>query len=421
MFTTLERASPPRNAHLHLTTFRELERHCHDEEKQAGYRRLLADLGIDAASFSELVTHPRLILAEQPGSWFCGDDLMRHRLLSTLLETLDFHESSGVLSLSEDAFTCRGIKKYMLLFHFHRHVEPIPFVGAAFIRRHRNRVYSALRIAGATRERIATILDLCLVMLESARVSPDTFADEVLAIFRAGVRSGLRPLLPRRADRRSLSELASELRGYDLEAAAGPLRSARRELRCRMPWVAYWDRVNEAFLGTRIGELGTLLNRFLLSIEDPIRMSRRLMRLCRHPQNEPLAVAAIIARGKKYRMVYYDPGTNRFFFSPRAGERQTITWSEVRRLAEENRTGGPSGTLEYLMMAASGIYLVADPEDGHNRFERKARRIHELYTGLRFPYVALAADGEPTAFDYLQIFDSAFEKRSRDAIERFFA
>lgn len=416
---TLERASHPRNARVHLTTFRELERHCHDEAKQAGYERLLADFGIDAASFAALKTHPRLIMAEQPGSWFSGDNVMRHRLLSTLTETFDFHESSGVLSLAEDAFTCRGLKKYAFLFQLHSRVEPVPLIGAGFIRRQRNRVYSALKIAGATHERIAAILDHCLVMLEAARVSPEVFAAEVLAIFRGGVRSGLRPLLPRPTDRRSLRELGDLLGEHDLAAAVCPLRAARRELSNQVPWVAYWDRVNESFLGSGVGKLGALFNRFLLTVEDPVRMSCRLMRLCRHPESDPVAVAAIIAGDEKYRMVFFDPEKNRFFYSPRPEERRAITWSRIRALAEEGRTGGPSGTLEYLLMAAAGIYLVVDPEDGHNRFERRARRIHELYTGLPFPYVALAHDGE-NMVDYLRIFDPAFEDLTRNAIEKYF-
>lgn len=417
---TLERVSPPRNAGIHLTTFRELERHCHDERKVAGYERLLADFGIGAESFAPLVAHPRLILAEQPGSWFCADDLMRYRLLRTLIETFGCHESSGVLSLAEDAFTFRGLKKYAFVFHFHRRVDPVHLVGAGFNRRHRHRVYSALSIAGTTRERIAGILELSLAMLESARVSPEVFADEVLAVFRGGVRSGLRPLLPRRSDRRSLRELGRELSEHDLDAAMGPLRAARGELSASVPWVAYWDRVNESFLGTRIGKLGNLFNRFLLTVEDPLRMSYNLMRHCGHPANEPVAVAAIIARGEKYRMVFFDPGTKSFFYAPRPGERRAVSWSRIRGLAAEGRTGGPSAVLEYLLMAASGIYLVADPEDGHNRFELLARRIHEHYTGLPFPYVALADEGGQTTFDYLQIFDSGFEERSRNAIERFF-
>lgn len=417
---TLERASPPRNSEIHLTTFRELERHCADEAKQAGYRRLLADFGIDAGSFAALATHPRLVLAEQPGSWFCADDLMRFRLLSTLIETFDFHESSGVLSLAEDAFTCRGLKRIVLLFRFHRRFAPVHLVGAAFSRRHRNRVYAALPIAGTTRERLATIFDLSLAMLESARAGPEVFAEEVLGIFRGGVRSGLRPLLPPGTDRRSLRVLGRELHGHDLEAAMAPLREARRELGNAVPWVAYWDRVNETFMGTRIGKLGPLFNRLLLTVDDPIRMSRSLLRHSRHRESEPVAVAAIIAHHEKYRMVFFDSGTNRFFYVPRAGVRRAITWSRIRELAREGRTGGPSGTLEYLLMAASGIYLVVDPRDGRNRFERQARRIHEHYTGLPFPYVALADHGREKTNDYLQMFAAGFEGESRDAIEKFF-
>lgn len=412
--------SPPSNDEIHLTTLRQLERHCRSESKHAGYERLLVEFGIDVERFASLVEHPRLVLAEQPGSWYCGGDLMRYRLLRSLTETGLFHRSSGVLSLASDAFTCRGIKRLFFLLQLHPQLEPVHLIGAASIRRHRNRVYSALPIAGSTFERLAAILDTSLAMLSSAQISPDAFAEELLEIFRGGVRSGIRRLLPPRSDRRGLREFGVRLRDYDLEAARRPLAAARRELREGISWADYWDRANGGFLGTRIGDLGGLFNRFLLTVSDPVRMSRHLMRCCGHPPEKPIAVAAIIAGDGKYRMVFFDPQESRFFYRPRALERRDIGWSGIRELAAGGRTGGPTGTLEYLMMAASGLYLVADPGDGSTRFERQAREIHRRYTGLDFPYVALAAEREWPRFDYLGIYESDFESRSREAIERFF-
>ncbi|HEX9736915.1 MAG TPA: hypothetical protein VGG06_33530 [Thermoanaerobaculia bacterium] len=413
-------ASPPRSVRVHLTTFRELERHVRDERKHAGYERLLADFGVDARRFSRLARHPRLILAEQPGCWFGGDDLMRYRLLARLAEVMGTG-APEVLSLASDAFTCRGGKRDFLLFKLHRRLGSVHLVGASYLRRHRNRVYDALTISGAARERLAALLDTTLAMLGSAAVSPAAFADAVLAIFRAGVRPGARALLPARCDRRGLRSFAARLRRYDLEAARRPLAAAREALAEGVSWVGYWDRVNAVFLGTEIGALGPLFNRFLLAVDDPVKMARQLIRLCRPAGDEPIAVAAVVAGGAKYRMVFFDPADERFFYRPRPRRRRPISWDRLRELARGGRTGGPAGTLEYLLMAASGIYLVADPVDGHSRFERDARRIHELYTGLSFPYVALPASlcaGEP---DYLEMFAPGFAEQGRAACERFFS
>ena len=414
-------ASPARSARIHLTTFRELERHCHDEAKHGGYQHMLRELGIDTVSFAELVEQPRLLIAEQPGNWFYSDDLIRFRLFDVLKQTRDFHQSSGVLSLAIDGFSSRGLKKYLHLLHFHEKAEPVPLVGASFLRRYRNRVYSALPLSGSAYERMVTILDSCITMLTSAQISPNAFAEEVLAIFRGGLRSGIRPLFPRRADRRGLRELGTHLAEYDLEGAKSPLLAARQELRRETSWADYWDRVNASFLGTRIGRLGPLLNRFLVTVEDPVGMSHNLIRRCEFPVSEPVAVAAIITDDDKFRVVFFDPTENSFFYCPRVGTRCVIAWRQVRRLAEQGRTGGPSGTLEYLLMAASGIYLLTDPSDGYNRFERLARRIHEHYTGLPFPVVSFVKDNARTSYTYLEMFEPAFEDRCRLILERFFA
>lgn len=410
----------PLPAGPHLTTRRDLERHCRSGGKRAAYRGLLLDLGIDLELFEPLVAHPRLVLAEQPGNWLSGTDLIRYRLLRALIENDRFHASSGVLSLATDALTCRGLKRLFLAFLLHPELGPLCWLGASYLRRHRNHAYHALPIAGASYQRIRDILDICLTMLSSARVSPDAFATEVRGIFRGGVRSGLGPLLPASSDRRSLRELGARLGDYDLEGACQPLRTARRELRDGMRWVGYWDCVNGAFFGTRIGKLDPLFNRFLLTIADPVRMSRCLMSLCRHRADQPIAVAAIVTGEEKYRMVFFDPATEDFFYRPSVRRRVRIPWWRLRELAERGATGGPSGVLEYLLMAASGIYLVVDPGDGKNRFERLAWEIHRRYTGLQFPSITFEPGEGQARWDYLHAYHPEFESRSRATLDRFF-
>lgn len=409
-----------RNATVHLTTFRQLERHCHNESKHVGYERMLVDFGVDVEAFSTLVKGPRLVLAEQPGCWFYGYDLMRVRLLKALRETGIFHDSSGVLSLANDAFTCRGVKKYLVQLHFIPDLKPIPLIGTAHFRRHRNRVYSAFPISGSAYERIATILDISLSMLSSARISSATFAREVTAIFAAGVRPGARHMLPTRVDKKSLLEFGAHLRDYDLAAARQPLARARQELDDGISWMHYWDRVNSFFMDTRVGTLGPLFNRFLLAIENPVQMSRILIRLTGHPAGEPIAVAGVVVGNEKYRMIFFDPDSEKFFYFP-TKHRQTITWARIREMAERDRTGGPAATLEYLMLAASGIYLIADCDDGYSRFECQAREIHQHYTGTCFPYIALPWEEGFAYMDYMQIYRPEFELNSRADLECFFA
>lgn len=414
-------ASPPRNADIHLTSLRDLERHFHNESKHAGYERLLIEFGIDVGKFSALVQSPRVILAEQPGCWYYGYDLMRGRLLKLLKEANICHESSGALSLATDGFSCRGFKKYVVQLQFHPRLMPVQWIGAAHFRRHRNRVYSALPIDGSAHERIATIFDICLSMISSARISTSAFVDEVTGIFAAGVRPGARPILPSRGDKKSLRELGENFRKYDLGSARQPLARARQELREGLSWVNYWDRVNELFLGTPVNSLAPLFNRFLLTVADPVRMARNLIKLTRHPVGEPVPLLGVIVANEKYRMIFFDPDTKAFFYFHRPGQKRTMTWSRILQQARENRTGGPSAILEYLLMAASGIYMIVDPDDGYTRFERQAQEIHRHYTGVGFPFVAFPwHQGEPF-MDYMKIFSDDFMSYSRTALERFFA
>lgn len=414
-------AAPPRGlTRLHLDSFRALEHHLHDPRHEPAYARLLDTFGLDAGRFAELRCPGRLALAEPAGSWFFGEDLIRHRLLLRLRQSGLFHDRSGPLMLGADAFTCRGIKRLAITLLLHRELGPVSLVGAAAIRRFRNRVYRALPIEGAVYDRLAATLDIATALLDAARVSPEVFARETLGIFRQGLRAGLRPLLPSAVDRRRLVELGAELQDHDLERAILPLEAARRELVPGQSWPAYWRQVTSLFLDEPVGYLGPLFDRFLLAVEDPIKMARALFHESRHPRSEPLAVAAIITEEEKYRMVFFDHDTENFFLRPRPETRRTITWDTIRELASRGRSGGPSGTLEYLLMAASGLYLIASPEDGQRPFELRARAIHERLVGTPFPYVALPAEVAPEAHAYLEIFTDTFERQSRQAFEHFF-
>lgn len=405
----------------HLTHVRDFERHCRDPRKRAGYERLLTDFGIHVERFTRLVRHPRLVFAEQPGCWLDVDYLMRARLLRRLAATLEVDAGSGVLSLASDAFTCRGAKRDFLTFDLHPELGPVSVVGAAYVRRHRNRVYGALSISGPAYERLAALLDTALALLDAAAVSATAFAGESRALLAGGVRAGLRKLLPACERPARLRELGARLRRYDLEAARRPLAAAREALTEGVAWSRYWDRVNGVFLGAEIGRLGPLLNRFLLTVDDPVKMARHLIRTCRPGALEPIAVAGIVAAGDKYRMVFFDPDVERFFYCPRPGRRRDVPWSRVRELAAEGRTGGPAGTLEYLLMAASGIYLVADPVDGRSPFERDARRVHHAYTGLPFPRLTFPPGFHFRDSSFLRMFEPGFAESSRRAVDGFFS
>lgn len=408
-------------ADSHLTSWRELRAHLRDERKVPAYVRLLTDFGIDADRLDVSGRRPRLILAEQAGAWFEPEDRLRVGLLAALSRREIFDDAgSGAVQLAHDALSHRGIKRHFLRHHLHARLPPVNYLGSPFLRRHQGRSYASLRLAGAARERVAEIFEISERMLTAAMDSPPAFAREVAAIFDAGVRDGLRPMLPANRDRRSLEEIAVRLAELDLLAACRPFREVRRMLSVDVAWPALWRRVNEVSLGVTIGDLEPIVDRFLLAVSDPRRMARSLIAASCHPPGEPIVVAGIVTDEDVYRMVVYDPADDRFYLRFASRPRSAISWEEVRAHASAGRSGGVARVVKYLMMAASGFYMVADPRDGFTGFERRADEIHRRRVGRRFPWVSFPVPfAGPGA--YLSSFGPDFAAHRRAATREFFA
>ena len=411
-----------RNAR-HLSSLRQLRCHISARGKRQAYRRLLRRYGVDLATFEGLVEHPRLVYAEQPGCWFYAEDVLRARLLQRLMDTGEFASSSGVLSLCLDAFSDRGVKRLFSTFRLSADVSTVHLLGASYRRRHRHRTYSALALEPGPMKRLATVFTSAADMLEAARLSPETFANEMVLRFQEGFEPGLRPLMPPAGDRASLRLFARRLRNHHLDDALGHLATVCCELRPGLGWAELWNSINERLFGLPIDALGPLYNRFLLSVNDPVRMGRALSEdlrtICEIDDRRDVSVAATVTSAKKYRMVFFEKETERFYFCDGDQARHALDWQALRRQAFLGRAGGPSGVIAYLMMAAAGIYLVSDPVDGSSPFESAARRIHRHHTGLRFPSLAPAPRLGSGRGGFLKIFSDDFEQCCTRTLDRF--
>lgn len=412
----------------HLSSLRELRSHRDDACKASGYERMLRDYGVDVGAFSALVEHPRLIYAEQPGCWYYAEDLLRARLLRVLIDTGEFAPSSGVLSLSLDAFSDRGVKRWFNTFALLGEPGEVQLLGSTYRRRHRHLTYAALRVDLATRERLFTLFTTAANMLETARISPEAFAEYVKERFQNGIEPGLRPLLPPTSDRMSLLRFAESLRRFRLDDALRQLATPCCRLRSGCPeeplhWNDFWNHVNGQFFGQPVQPLGPLYNRFLLTVADPVQLARALHRdLCRWcgwNAVHDISIAGLITEDDKYRMVHFDVAAERFYYRAGDGAHHPISWHEVRSQAEKCRTGGPCGVLTYLMMAAAGIYLVSDPVDGTSAFESAARTLHLRRLGLQFPSLAPEPLPSEVHGGFLHVFSACFDHHSRRALQRF--
>lgn len=406
----------------------ELEDHVARSHRASIYHRLLADFGVDPGRLRDLNQGPRLIYAEQPGSWFTPHDRVRGLLLERLLETCDAFDrlSSGYHYLENDGFTATGDKQMILWFDLHPELGPVRFLGSRTIRRHRRRTYASLSITGAAFERCQAIFDLSEALLEAARHSPWAFTDRVKELLENGLLPGLRPLLPETGERRHLLALGQRLNAlYDLPAALGQLRRAGRRLVPGISWSAFWTEVNRHYHETTVRALDPLLNRFLLAIDDPLRMARNLSRCCGLEPHRPVPIVGLVTARETYRMVHFDPVSRDFFYEVGNERRYSVSWDQIRQQAKEGRTGGPSGTLEYLLFAASGIYLIIDSADSFQPFHRHACRIHQHYTDLKFPWLTFESlwpdlpGGGRRGGTLLDVYHRDFEVESQLVIDRF--
>jgi hypothetical protein len=230
----------------------------------------------------------------------------------------------------------------------------------------------------------------------------------------------LREILPRASGRQRLESLAERLRRHDLAAAAVILDAARQHLRDGIAWTEYWDAVNSAFLGEEVRPMTHLFARYLLAISDPVRMANHLIAQGNHDGQRPISVAGFIDEDRSYRRVLFDPRTAGFFFE-RDDERQPIEWDDLRRRAAQDASARPSGTLQYLMLAAAGHYLVVDPGDEFHPFHEVACAVHQSATGLKFPWLAFTMDDQSARDEhnrFLDLFHPDFEARRRAASAR---
>lgn len=407
----------------HLSSLRQLRRHVSTPGKDRGYRRLLRHYGVDLEAFADLVEPARLIYAEQPGCWFYAEDVLRARLLRRLMETGEFAPGSGVLSLALDAFSDRGVKRWFCTFRLTENVSKVHLLGASYRRRHRHRTYDALPLDRSSLRRLVTLFSSAADMLEAARISPEIFAEEMVLRFQRGFEPGIRPLMPPAGDRRSLLEFAAHLRSFRLDEALTHLATTCCELRPGLSWTGLWNSVNSKFFGLPIDALGPLYNRFLLAVSDPVRMGHALRRdlrdLCGVNDGRDVSVAAVITPEQKYRMVFFDSDAESFYFHDGDEVRHELDWHELRGQARLCNSGGPSGVLAYLMMAASGIYLLSDPVDGTSPFESAARTIHLHRMDLRFPSLAPMPRYDSGRGGFLRIFSDEFELCCQRTLDQF--
>jgi hypothetical protein len=381
---------------LQIASWRELRDHLAAPGKRQSYRRLLADFGVDAdaSEVAGLADRPAILFAEQPGCWFTPRDLVRARLLERLIARDGFDaERSGVRTLTHDRFTGNGEKGVFLEFHLHPGLGPARLLGAQFLKKFEHRTYASLHITAMSHQRMRTVWDYSLQMLEAAALSPARFAEVVAAIFAAGPLPGARDILPAGNDPGEILRLGEDLAACRVEPAFKALWPARTHLRREIAWDAYWNAVNADFLGQPIETLSPLMGRFLLAVRDPVKLARHLHERVGAAPGEPVSVAGVVGEDEIFRTVLFDPARESFFAIGRDGSRRTVAWEALRASAADARGARPSGVLEYLFLAAFGHYLLVDCGDGIQPFHETVCEIHHDATGLKFPWVTFGVHG----------------------------
>jgi len=409
-------------ARAYITSGAELDRHLRAPGRSEAYGALLEDLGVDPGIVPEDDTRPGLLFAEQPGSWFTARDRIRVRILETLVTRGWFDwRRSGVYALADDRFTGEGDKAVFLAFELCSSLGPVKVLGSMYVRRNRRRTYASLCLDESAVERMRAIFEVSREILLASLRGEDAFVERIRELRSDGMPPGLEALLPPDGRDGRLADLCGQITVYQAAQAAALLEHALGRLEVGVRWEEFWNEINGRFLGTTVQRFGPLLNRLLLAIEDPVRMSRAMIDALGLEPGMPVKVAGAALDDDTYRMVLYDPDTNGFFVE-RGEQRAPVDWDEVRGVAMAGGAASPSGTLEYLLLAATGHYLIVDPGDGFQPFHARACAVHEHYTGRKYPWITFHADDPGTGTEsnsFLEAYHPRFALRA-DAILKTF-
>lgn len=398
----------------HLSSLRMLREHIVDGPKEGGYRSMLRDLGVDPSKLGVLSWHPTLIVAEQLGNWFYPEDRARYELLVRLVDRGGVDPRSGVMTVVRDGFSTSAMKAFFTSFRLYDWERNTSFIGTTAARRHRHRCYDALPLS-AVRERIDAILELAVELLDSSASGVAAYRRAARRRFDEALDPACRPLLPAGNDRRALEAVGRRLAACDATEATTTLERARARLDAAESWAGFWTLVNEDALGRRIAPLDPLFNRMVLAIEDPFRTASTLRRWT--GVRGPIPLVGIVDDARKYRLVSCEPGRARL--RVHGDPHSVVEWDWIREQAHRGLTGGPAVILEYLMMAAIGIYGIADRGDGRLPFERTIRTIHHHYTGLPWPSVVVPGAPRPEQ-TYVDLFTPTVAASFRSDVDAFF-
>ena len=381
-----------------------LEPVARSQAPEAGYRRWFTDFGISERLFEH--HRPRLFYAEHPGSWFFPDDLIRLRFGRRLCQRLEL--PFEVLQMERDAFRDRGIKRLFLQWRLRRDQPFVLLPGPRECRRWRRMVYGAPRLEGRSAARVQRQFQAALDVLDAAG-----HADALWRLVSARQTPDVRALLGPVDSRRETQAWARQLESFDLDAAHPPLRLGLERLAEPIRWAEFWRQVNGAYAGVDIGLLDPWLDRFVLAIDDPEKMARRLAELIIEEGGElpeSINVAGFVDGGR-YVQVLYEP-LRRRFARRAAGTVEDFDWSELRSKALEGQSTGPTGTIFYMMLAATGGFMLADANDGRTAFEQRTARCHRRYLGAPYPWIAPSRAYDPRGWGtYLDGFHSDFDTR----------
>lgn len=392
--------------------------------KRERYLRLLERFGVDANAgvVEDFGGRPALVIFEQPGSYLTPGDLMRARLHERLVQWGAFDaDRSGVQVLSHDRFTGHGEKGVFLDFCLHRSLGPARLLSSQYVKNHQGHSYSSLKIGAGPFQRIRSIWDVSLRLIEAAAASPKRFVEVVEGIRTQPPVPGALDLLPRSEDPAELLRIGHDLAKCRLDSAFKTLWPARTHLRRDMPWDVYWSQVNADFLELPIRSISPMFQAFVLAIEEPVRLGRTLGECLGAGPDEAVPVAGIATAGNIFRSVLFDPASETFFIPRGDGSREPIEWGAVADAARSGQGARPAGVILYLMMAAFGVYLLVDSTDSVQPFQETVCRLHEREMGLKFPWLTFAGGPalERMGNSFLEVFRPGFVELTVDSLSGF--
>ncbi len=431
-----------------IDSFQGLLDHLRDPNKNGKYNQIADELGLDVDFFEKQRSKPKIVMAEQAGPWLYSSYRFRNQLVNKVVDRLNKenigidNDKSGALTLFNDPIVTSGEKAVFNGFSFIEVLNQIPFLTSGFIKKNLHKLpYGDIVVSSASsnekinkdilKHSIDSVYDFVIMFLEIANKDKNKLTDETIAkIYNLIHDKDLKHAISKKSfisgdlSKNKIREIIKSLTDVDIDEAIKFIKEAKNHLtnhndKNDLTWGDYWTKVNSIFIENKINKVDKLFNEFILAIKDIKKLVFGLSSLMKQDLKKypNVSLFSITTLKGKMQTVKYDTINNELFYITKK-QKQVISFDEIKKLAKEGSTGGPTVVLEYIMMCLSSIYIFPESDECLTQdWEKNLVKFHQERIGLPFPIVKVETCFESKAF--IDTYRNSFREDCLKIIEGF--